>query len=85
VIARGDVVLTEGPWSAGHSEQCALVTHVYGQGDEPGVLVNLYVFIDQGMPMVFTEVPFFPSRDDGIAAQSAHGTATVGAKFCYSK
>jgi hypothetical protein len=83
VIKRGMTVLTEGPWSAGHTQQCAIVTHVYGEGDETGVLVNLYVFIDQSNPMIFTEIPFYRTRLEGLAAQTQHGAANFGAKFCY--
>jgi hypothetical protein len=67
-VRRGDIVNTWGPHSNGHMEQVALVTNVYGEGDEAGVPVNLHVFVDLGGYMLAGEVPFYQSRQHAIAA-----------------
>lgn len=69
-VTRGRTVEAYGPWSNGHMEQAAVVTHVYGEGDEPGVLVNLYVMVDADAPMVCVEIPFYPSRQHALAAMA---------------
>lgn len=67
-VTRGRIVHTWGPWSNGHMEQTGIVTHVYGEGDEAGVPVNLHLFIDMGGAVIVHQVPFYPTRAQAIAA-----------------
>jgi hypothetical protein len=85
-VRRGDTVTTYGPWSNGHMEQVAIVTHVYGYGDEDSVLVNLHVFVDLGQPLITHEVPFHRSRMHALAAMAAHeAIANAGAVTCWPR
>lgn len=81
MVTRGAIVMTYGPWSNGHQEQTAIVTHVYGQG-LTGSLVNLHVFMDEGMSLVESAVPWYPTLAEGLALlqSSSH---RAGARFCY--
>lgn len=67
-VRRGGVVITQGPWSHGHDEQCAIVTHVWGDGAVPGILVNLHVFVDEGESLICSGVPWYPTRAQALAA-----------------
>lgn len=85
VISRGRIVTTLGPWTNGHDEQCAIVTHVYGTG-LPGDLVNLHVFVDLGDTIIAAEVPWYPSRaaaEQALAANAEKANITGGAVVCY--
>lgn len=83
-VKRGDIVSTFGPWSNGHDEQCAIVTHVDSHdGSIAGVCVNLQVFVDEGPIMLASLVPWYPNRFDAIAA-SQYLTGTIGGpKVCW--
>lgn len=84
-ISRGRMVTTLGPWSNGHEEQCALVTHVYGTG-LPGDMVNLFVFVDLAQPQVVEMIPWYPSRaeaEQALAANAEKANITGGAVCCY--
>lgn len=79
------MVTTLGPWTNGHDEQCAIVTHVYGTG-LPGDLVNLHVFVDLAPTLIATEVPWYPTRADAEAALAANAdkaNMTGSAVVCY--
>lgn len=84
-VRRGDTVETWGPHSNGHMEQVAIVTHVYGQGDEAGVPVNLMLMQDLGTPMVAAEVPCYPSRQHAIAALGAQAMSNGSAQVCWPR
>jgi hypothetical protein len=84
-VRRGDIVETWGPHSNGHMEQAGVVTNVYGQGDEPGVLVNLFVFVDLGEPMIAAEVPCYPTRNHAIAALAGATMSNGGAQVCWPR
>lgn len=89
-VRRGSLVETWGPHSNGHMEQVALVTHVYGEGDEAGVPVNLYVYVDLGGGMIATEVPYFPTRQRAMAALAmatlmSPGSSNGGAQVCWPR
>lgn len=71
-VSLGRIVRTNGPWSNGHVEQCALVTHVYGDGLAPGTPVNLHVFIDMDQSIPVTEVPWYPTREAAMQSIAAH-------------
>lgn len=71
-VSMGRIVRTNGPWSNGHVEQCALVTHVYGDGLAPGTPVNLHVFIDMDQSIPVTEVPWYPTREAAMQSIAAH-------------
>jgi hypothetical protein len=80
-VARGQIVMTHGPWSNGHQEQTAIVTHVYGQG-VTGSLVNLHVFMDEGMSLVESAVPWYPTLAEGLERVQL-SSQRAGARFCY--
>lgn len=84
-VRRGDIVETWGPHANGHMEQVAHVTHVYGEGDERGVPVNLLVLIDLVGPMVASEVPCYPTRQHAMAALVAHSLSNGGAQVCWPR
>lgn len=81
-VTRGRIVTTLGPWSNGHQEQCAIVTNVYGDGDVAGTPVNLHIFVDEGMDLMQSGVPWYPTRE---AAAAALDTAqlSAGARACW--
>lgn len=84
-ISRGRDVITLGPWSNGHEEQCAKVTHVYGDG-LPGDVVNLFVFVDCGQPQLVDRVPWYPTRAEAVQALNASpemANITGSAVCCY--
>lgn len=58
LVRMGETVHVWGPWSNGHDEQCAIVTHAHGNGQ----MVNIFVLVDEGAPMQASEVPFFITR-----------------------
>jgi hypothetical protein len=58
LVKMGDTVHVWGPWSNGHDEQAAIVTHTHGNGQH----VNLFVLVDEGAPMSANQVPFFITR-----------------------
>ena len=66
-VRRGSIVIAHGPWSNGHDEQAAIVTHVWGL-ERPGALVNLHVFTDLSDPLIVSEVPWYPSRESAMRA-----------------
>lgn len=81
----GMPVTTLGPWSNGHDEQTAVITHVYGDG-LPGDLVNLFIFVDLGQPLVTEMIPWFPTRraaEQALAADPEKANITGGAVCCY--
>lgn len=83
-VTQGRIVRTQGPWSNGHGEQAAMVTHVYGDGSVSPTLVNLHVFVDLGQPMIANEVPWYESRNHAIAALAADLTKqNGGANACW--
>lgn len=69
-VRQGQTVQVWGPWSNGHDEQAAMVTQVHGIGH----LVNLFIFVDAGEPMIATEVPFYPTRALAMDAMMKNGT-----------
>lgn len=84
-IGMGRMVRTLGPWSNGHEEQCAVVTHVYGAGI-PGCKVNLHVFVDLAQPLICEDVPWYPSRahaEQALAADAEKANIIGGAVCCY--
>jgi len=84
-VSRGRTVVTLGPWTNGHDEQVAIVTHVYGCG-LPGDLVNLHVFVDLAETLIASEVPWYPTRADAeqaLAANAEKANITGGAVCCY--
>jgi hypothetical protein len=84
-ITRGRIVTTLGPWSNGHEEQCAIVTHVYGSGF-PGDKVNLFIFVDLSQPLIVEDIPWYPSRreaEQALAANAEKANLTGGAVCCY--
>jgi hypothetical protein len=84
-VKRGDMVEVLGPWSNGHTEQIAIVTHVYGTG-LPGDRVNLHVFVDEGDTLIASRVSFYPTRKEAEQATQAlpEFTDIVGApSACY--
>lgn len=84
-ITRGRSVIALGPWSNGHEEQAAVITNVYGSG-LPGDLVNLFVFVDLGQPLVLEGVPWYPSRavaEQALAANTETANIIGGAVCCY--
>lgn len=84
-VKRRDLVTTYGPWSNGHDEQCAIVTHVQGEGVAPGTFVNLHVFVDEGPSMIASEVPWFATRAEAEQAMTASqdSFSNAGPKVCY--
>jgi hypothetical protein len=66
-------------------EQAAFVTHVYGEGDEAAVPVNLVIMLDLGNPMIAGEVPFYPSRQHAMAALARAGISNGGAQVCWPR
>lgn len=58
LVRMGETVHVWGPWSNGHDEQAAIVTHAHGNGQH----VNLFVLVDEGAPMSANQVPFFITR-----------------------
>lgn len=84
-ITRGRTVITLGPWSNGHEEQVAIVTHVYGSG-LPGGMVNLFVMVDLSQPLICEEIPWYPTRRDAeqaLAANAEKANIIGGAVCCY--
>jgi hypothetical protein len=74
-VTMGRIVHVWGPWSNGHDEQSAIVTHAHGNGE----MVNVFVFVDEGAPMQASEIPFYPTRAEAIAAMAAAQTgANIG-------
>jgi hypothetical protein len=87
-ITRGQMVHTFGPWSNGHHEQCAIVTHVWGDGSAPGTLVNLHVFVDEGASLITSEVPWYPTRAEAEASMQANAESVAsmgGAVVCFGE
>lgn len=85
-ITRGRMVHTFGPWSNGHHEQCAIVTHVHGQGIAPGTLVNLHVFVDEGASLIVSEVPWYETRAEAERVMQANAESVAqmgGAVICF--
>jgi hypothetical protein len=83
-VSRGRIVHTLGPWSNGHSEQAAIVTHVHGDGEMAGELVNLTIFVDEGMPLIQGGVPWFPTREVALATlQATQNSLVPGARACW--
>lgn len=84
-VTRGRMVHTFGPWSNGHDEQCAIVTHVRGDGDAPGTLVNLHVFVDDGPSMLAISVPWFATRAEAVASMVPNDAAMPepGPRVCW--
>lgn len=79
VVRRGRIVITWGPWSNGHEEQCAIVTNVYGKGE----MVNLQIFVDEGAPVLANEVPFFNTKADAMAAmQTTEAGVAANSGLC---
>jgi hypothetical protein len=84
-VRRGDIVETWGPHSNGHMEQSGYVTHVYGEGDEAGVLVNLLVMVDLGGPLIADEVACYPTRQHAFAALVGAAMSNGGAQVCWPR
>lgn len=85
-IRLGQMVHTFGPWSNGHHEQCAIVTHVLGEGVAPGTLVNLHVFVDEGMSLIVREVQWYATRAEAEQAMVANAESVAqmgGAVVCF--
>jgi hypothetical protein len=83
-VTRGSIVECYGPWSNGHMAQAGIVTHVYGEGDESGVPVNLHLFVDLGETLIVSEVPFYASRQHALAALAVKAPMTDGGTIaCY--
>jgi hypothetical protein len=83
-VRRGNLVTTFGPWSNGHDEQCAIVTHVDShEGNIPGVGVNLQVFVDEGPMMLASLVPWYPSRPEALEAARGMTGTIGGPKVCW--
>jgi hypothetical protein len=84
VVRRGQIVNVFGPWSNGHDEQCAIVTHVDSHdGSIIGVGVNLQVFVDEGPMMLASLVPWFPSRTEALEAARGMSGTIGGPKVCW--
>jgi hypothetical protein len=82
-VSRGRIVHTDGPWSNGHEEQCALVTHVYGDGYVPGTPVNLHVFIDMDQSIPVGHVPWYPTREAAMAALAGGELPAHSPRVCW--
>lgn len=82
-VSRGRMVHTNGPWSNGHEEQCAIVTNVLGEGVAPGSIVNLHVFIDADQSMIATGVPWYPTREEALASLLPDRNPVGGPEVCW--
>lgn len=82
-VSRGRMVHTNGPWSNGHEEQCAIVTNVLGEGVASGSIVNLHVFIDADQPMIATGVPWYPTREEALASLLPDRNPVGGPEVCW--
>lgn len=82
-VSHGRIVHTNGPWSNGHQEQCAIVTNVMGDGVAPGSFVNLHVFIDADQSITVTHVPWFPTREAALASLLPDRNPVGGPEVCW--